>query len=107
MEPESSTTLWDKALSELSDNWERCRLFAMTNKDEDIDEDMTTQQQQSRTHQQVLPNMQPDLDIADLTVNTVVYSNATNINDAINSVYEHLDSVNSDKVNESYSDKQR
>ena len=58
---------------------------------------------------QVLPRMQPDLDIADQSVNTVEYSNETNIhanciNDTINYVYEHLDSVNSDKVNESYSD---
>ena len=30
-----------------------------------------------------------------LSVNTVEYSNETNINDAINSVYEHIDNVNS------------
>ena len=47
--------------------------------------------------------MQPDIDIADLSVNTVEYSNETNIKDAINSAYEHIDNVNSNNNSENNS----
>jgi len=95
MELEPSISIWDKALNNLPHNWERGLLYAVR----EINEDITRQQIQPQTHQQVLH----DLDIADLSVNTVEYSKETNINDARNSVYEHLDNVNSDNDSENQS----
>jgi len=104
MEPEPSISIWERALCELPNNWERGLLLAM----KDISEDITSQQLQPQAHLQVLPDTQPELQVAKQDVNNVQYTIETN--DSVNSIHNTTniihttnDNVNSDNDSENNS----
>ena len=104
MEPELSISIWERALCELPNNWERGLLLAMR----DISEDITSQQLQPQAHQQVLPDTQPDLQVAKQDVNNVQRRIETNdsvnsIHNTTNTIHTTNDNVNSDNDSENNS----
>ena len=104
-------SIWDRALQQLPNNWERGFLSAMR----DICEDITRQQTHPHVHQQIAIHEEGEESITmeDFTIeydndSNSISHNVDNVNNVDNDnsniiVYEHIDNVNSDNNSENNS----